>query len=185
MKTCYQTQPIRKYVKTGNYLRDLCRDIALSSKFNIFILVCIILNSLCLSITWYGEPEMLVATMEWINIIFTIIYTAEMIIKMISMRKGYFSDGWNKFDFLIVLFAWIGMIATYVFNIKVGALTTVVRAFRILRVLKLIQKAKSLQRILNMFLLAIPELANVGALLFLFLFLFAVLGVFLFSGVKL
>lgn len=38
---------------------------------------------------------------------------------------------------------------------------------------------------MNTFLLAIPELANVGALLFLFLFLFAVLGVFLFSGVKL
>ena len=33
--------------------------------------------------------------------------------------------------------------------------------------------------------MAIPELANVGALLFLFLFLFSVLGVFLFSGVKL
>ena len=33
--------------------------------------------------------------------------------------------------------------------------------------------------------LAIPELINVGALLFLFLFLFTVLGVFLFSEVKL
>ena len=38
---------------------------------------------------------------------------------------------------------------------------------------------------MNTFLLAIPELANVGALLFLFLFLFAVLGVFLFSGIRL
>ena len=66
-----------------------------------------------------------------------------------------------------------------------GALTTVVRAFRILRVLKLIKKAKSLQKIVNTFMLAIPELINVGALLFLFLFLFAVLGVFLFSEVKL
>ena len=42
-----------------------------------------------------------------------------------------------------------------------------------------------MQKILNMFLLAIPELANVGALLFLFLFLFAVLGVFLFAEVRL
>ena len=59
------------------------------------------------------------------------------------------------------------------------------RAFRILRVLKLIRKAKNLHNLLNTFLLAIPELVNVGALLFLFLFLFAVLGVFLFSGIKL
>jgi len=86
---------------------------------------------------------------------------------------------------LIVIFAWVGLISQFVFNINVGPLTTVVRAFRILRVLKLIRKAKNLQKILDTFLLAIPELANVGALLFLFLFLFAVLGVFLFSEIHL
>lgn len=123
--------------------------------------------------------------MEQVNIAFTIIYTLEMIIKLIAFRRLYFKDNWNIFDFLIVVFAWIGFFAAIVFNINVGALTTVVRAFRILRVLKLIRKAKSLQKILNTFLLAIPELANVGALLFLFLFLFAVLGVFLFAEVKL
>lgn len=53
--------------------------------------------------------------MEWINIIFTFIYTIEMIIKLISMKSIYFEDGWNKFDALIVLFAWVGMFAEYVF----------------------------------------------------------------------
>lgn len=86
---------------------------------------------------------------------------------------------------MIVFFAIVGIVSKYGFDINVGALTTVVRAFRILRVLKLIRKAKNLQKILSTFLLAIPELANVGALLFLFLFLFSVLGVFLFSGIKL
>ena len=119
-------------------------DIASSQWFNGFILFCIISNSICLSITWYGEPEALTSTMEVVNIAFTVIYTCEMIIKLIANSKKYFNDGWNIFDFLIVFFAWIGMAATYVFDIKVGALTTVVRAFRILRVLKLIQKAKNL-----------------------------------------
>ena len=123
--------------------------------------------------------------MEIINILFTIVYTIEMIIKLVAYRRKYFLDSWNNFDFLIVFFAWIGFFAQYVFGIRMGALTTVVRAFRILRVLKLIKKAKSLQKIVNTFMLAIPELINVGALLFLFLFLFAVLGVFLFSEIKL
>lgn len=123
--------------------------------------------------------------MEVVNLAFTGIYFIEMIIKLIAYKKTYFMDGWNVFDFLIVIFALIGIVSEQVFNIKVGALSTVVRAFRILRVLKLIRKAKNLQKILNTFLLAIPELANVGALLFLFLFLFAVLGVFLFSDVRL
>ena len=123
--------------------------------------------------------------MEWINIGFTGVYTVEMIIKLIAYKASYYHDGWNNFDFLIVFFAWVGLISQFMFNINVGALTTVVRAFRILRVLKLIRKAKSLKKVLNTFLLAIPELANVGALLFLFLFLFAILGVFLFSEVGL
>ena len=79
--------------------------------------------------------------METINIVFTIIYTVEMVIKLIAFLKHYFDDGWNNFDFLIVLFAWIGFASNKLFDLNVGSLTTVVRAFRILRVLKLIRKA--------------------------------------------
>ena len=181
----YLATPERRFILTGNRVRDYCRKIANSDCFSNTILSCIILNTICLSITWFGEPELLTLVMEIVNIIFTIIYTIEMIIKLIAYKKNYFQDGWNNFDFLIVVFAWIGFVAQYVFGINVGALTTVVRAFRILRVLKLVRKARSLQKIVNTFMLAIPELVNVGALLFLFLFLFAVLGVFLFSDVKL
>ena len=185
MKNCYMEQPKRKYVKTGSRIRDRCNDVAQANSFNIFILVCIIINSICLAVTWYNEPGWLVEVMEAVNLAFTGIYFLEMIIKLIAYKKTYFMDGWNVFDFLIVMFALVGIITQTFFNIQVGALSTVVRAFRILRVLKLIRKAKNLQKILNTFLLAIPELANVGALLFLFLFLFAVLGVFLFSGIRL
>lgn len=185
LQRCYSTSPERRYQKTGNPARDFCRDLALSDRFNNFIMICIILNTICLSITWFGEPELLTIIMEQINIAFTIVYTVEMVIKLIAFKRLYFKDNWNIFDFIIVIFAWIGFFAAIVFNINVGALTTVVRAFRILRVLKLIRKAKNLQKILDTFLLAIPELANVGALLFLFLFLFAVLGVFLFAEVRL
>lgn len=83
-----------------------------------------------------------------------------------------------------MVLAWIGVVSEHILDININILTTM-RAFRILRVLKLIHQAKNLEKILNTFLLAIPELANVGALLFLFLILFGVLGVFLFSGIKL
>lgn len=122
----------------------MCKDIAMNDWFNHFILICIIFNSVCLAITWFGEPDKLVTVMEWINIAFTIIYTIEMIIKMIAFAKQYFDDGWNVFDFLIVFFAWVGLFMEFVFKIEIGALTTVVRAFRILRVLKLIRKARNL-----------------------------------------
>lgn len=60
-----------------------------------------------------------------------------------------------------------------------------VRSFRISRILKIIKRLKELHKIYLTFLVAAPELVNVGALLFLFLYLYSVLGVFLFSEVKL
>ena len=144
MKNCYMEQPKRKYVKTGSKIRDLCNDVAQADSFNAFILLCIIVNSICLAVTWYGEPGELVEVMEIVNLAFTGIYLLEMIIKLIAYKKTYFMDGWNVFDFLIVIFALVGIFTYYVFAIQVGALSTVVRAFRILRVLKLIRKAKNL-----------------------------------------
>lgn len=83
-----------------------------------------------------------------------------------------------------MLSAWIGILLLQVFNINVGSITTIIRSFRIARVLKLIKTAKNLQQIFQTFILAIPELLNVGALLILLLLLFAVLGVSLFAEVK-
>ena len=122
--------------------------------------------------------------LEVLNLIFTVIYTVEMIIKLIGLGKKYFQDGWCVFDFAIVLSAWLGLVLLRVFAINVGSVTTVIRSFRIARVLKLIKQAKNLHQIFQTFILAIPELLNVGALLMLFLFLFAVLGVNLFAEVK-
>ena len=100
------------------------------------------------------------------------------------MGKGYFQDGWCIFDCLIVFSAWIGILLLQVFSIDVGSISTIIRSFRIARVLKLIKSAKNLQQIFQTFILAIPELMNVGALLILFLFLFSVLGVSLFAEIK-
>ena len=153
--------------------------------FEIFIFGCICSNTVVLALSWYGMDQSILDVLEILNYIFTSMYTMEMIIKMIAFGKGYFKDGWCLFDFLIVISAWIGIILLKVFNIDVGSISTIIRSFRIARVLKLIKTAKNLQQIFQTFILAIPELMNVGALLILFLFLFAVLGVSLFAEVKL
>ena len=75
------------------------------------------------------------------------IYTLEMVIKMTAMGKNYFKDNWCLFDFMIVLSAWLGTVLLKVFNIDVGSISTIIRSFRIARVLKLIKTAKNLQKI--------------------------------------
>ena len=58
------------------------------------------------------------------------------------------------------------------------------RVFRIGRVLRLIKMSKSLRIMFNSIIVSIPALANIGALLFLILFFFSILGMGLFAYVK-
>jgi hypothetical protein len=135
--------------------------------------------------SWYDEPERLAPVLERINLVFNIIYTIEFIIKLIGFGSNYFSDGWNNFDLVIVVAAWLGLIANSIPGLDIGSLTTVIRSFRISRIFKIIKKYKNLRILFYTFIGAIPQLTNVGGLLFLLLFLYSVLGVFLFSEVQL
>ena len=117
----------------------------MSKRFDMFILSCIILNTVCLALSWYGRPDNISLVLDLLNYIFTVIYTVEFAIKLIALRKEYFTDGWNVFDFIIVLAAWTGTVALQVFEIDVGPATTIVRSFRISRILKLIGKLPALQ----------------------------------------
>lgn len=181
---CYQQKPWVKFQSTGSQLRDTCYRIIVWPIFDRLIFLCIVLNTVCLALTWYGEPDGLKETLNKINLVFNIIYTVEATIKLLGLGETFFSDGWNNFDLVIVVSAWLGFLAQAV-GINIGAFTTVIRSFRISRVFKIIKKYKSLRILFNTFIGAIPQLTNVGGLLFLFLFLYSVLGVFLFATVKL
>jgi hypothetical protein len=51
--------------------------------------------------------------MEFVNILFSMIFTIEMIIKLLGLRLLYFKDKWNIFDFLIVLASWFDFLARF------------------------------------------------------------------------
>lgn len=146
--------------------------------------MCILINTICLALTWYDEPTYVAGIIAPINLAFNIIYTIEAAIKLIAFGKNYFNDGWNKFDITIVVVAWLGMILNNV-GLNIGASTTVIRSFRISRVFKIIRKYKNLRILFNTFIDAFPQLTNVGALLFLIIFVYSVLGMQIFGKVKL
>ena len=128
---------------------------------------------------------MLVNILESINYFFTGVFTLEAIIKIIGLGfKGYFSKGWNVFDFIIVVISYVTLIIGLTVSGAVGPKqATVARAFRIGRIFRLIKKAKFLRVIFNTIIFTIPSLANVGALMMLLLFIFAILGVYLFATI--
>jgi voltage-dependent calcium channel L type alpha-1D len=158
-----------------------------NSWFDYFILACIILNTILMAINWYGSPNSLENSLEYVNYVFTGIFTLEAIIKLIAFGiRDYFDKGWNIFDFVIVVISYITLIIGLTTDSDFGPKqATVARAFRIGRIFRLITKAKFLRVIFNTIIITLPSLANVGALMILLLFIFSILGVQIFAQVKL
>ena len=145
---CYKSQPLVKFSSTGSVFRDKCHEIATYWLFEHFIFGCIVVNTLCLALTWYDEPEYLEGILQPVNFAFNIAYTIEAGIKLTAFGTDYFRDGWNKFDITIVMAAWLGMLASK-FGLEIGDSTTVIRSFRISRIFKIIKKYKDLRILFN------------------------------------
>lgn len=100
----------------------------------------------------------------------------EAILKLISFGYSYFNSGWNQFDFTILIISIIGVILDFTLNFQMGSSTSVLRSLRIIRVSRLLNKFKSLNIIFHTFIATLPALANIGSLLMLGLYIFAIIG---------
>jgi hypothetical protein len=175
-----------KPLNTSDYKNNLCSKILENKYFEIFIIGCIIVNTIFLALNWYQRPVAVEQALEYANYVFNTIFTIEFIIRISGLGcKRYFIDGWNKFDFAILIGSYIGYFIEAFTSLSVGVQTTILRAFRISRMLRLVKRAKSLNIIFETFLITIPALANIGGLLLLLLYLYSIIGVSLFAPVKL
>lgn len=104
------------------------------------------------------------------------IFTAEVILKLAAEKTKpwrYFQDGWNIFDFSIVAVCFLPLGGSYV---------AVLRLFRLLRVIRLVTVIPKLQLLVTALLRSLPSMFYVCLLLFLLFYVYAVIGVMLFSG---
>ena len=175
-----------KPVKISKYSNNICYKIAESKYFEIFIIIWIIFNTAALAVNWYGRQDSVQNILDIWNYVFSGIFTIEAIIRIVGLGpKKYFTEKWNIFDFIIIIGSYISLIIEQTTSYSLGVQTTILRAFRISRMLRLVKRAKSLNIIFETFLITIPALANIGGLLLLLLYLYSIIGVSLFAEVKL
>ena len=128
------------------------------------------------------------------NFVFTFLYLMEAVLKITAYGRAYFwLTAWNNFDFTLVVTSLMDVgleIASSAtsFDLTNSAIINpaTLRSFKIVRIsrlLRLIRHATRLRILITAFVSALPALFNVGSLLVLLLFVFAVLGVSLFSHV--
>lgn len=133
---------------------------------------------------WNRQPEEITKTLTILNIIFIAIFAFEATAKIIAYGKKYFQNGWNILDLTVVVLGIVGAILDYFLTFDLGSSSSIIRSFRIGRLVRLIKKAKSLNMIFNTLLLTLPALANIGSLLALGIFIFSIIGMNNFAFLK-
>ncbi|XP_041443856.1 voltage-dependent L-type calcium channel subunit alpha-1C isoform X2 [Xenopus laevis] len=98
-----KARPLRRYIPKNQYQYKVWYVVN-STYFEYLMFVLILLNTICLAMQHYGQSCSFKEAMNILNMLFTGLFTVEMILKLIAFKpKGYFSDPWNVFDFLIVI----------------------------------------------------------------------------------
>lgn len=178
-------KPERRSQRPHDKIRAWCYDFIMpgtNPKFNQAITLCILLNSLCAAVVSFGDSDTKTTILEVLNVLFAAVFMLEVVIKCVALKRTYFQDGWNKFDFGIVCGSTVGLILSQ-FVPNISAIAGLVRAFRICRLFRLIKSVKKLRLLFNTMLTAIPSIVNIGSLLFLLFFMYSVGGVQLYSFV--
>jgi len=170
-----------------NAFRIWLKNFTENSYFEGFIYHMIALNSLLLML---DEPvlkdEYQLKTIETMLLVISIIFIAECVSKimvygLIIGPKTYLKDNWNILDFVIVFFSVLTWILELFDSIDIGFMRGF-RALRALRPLRVVSKSEGIKTVVNSLLEAIPALVNVVMIIVMFLLVFGILGVQLFSG---
>ena len=66
-------------------------------------MICIVLNMFQMSLDHDGASPSILSFLQITNYIFTAIFIIEAVLKLSVYRWAYFKDGWNKFDFFVVM----------------------------------------------------------------------------------
>lgn len=152
--------------------------------FDWFITLCILANTIIMSIKYARMDETYENTLEYFNYGFAAIFNFEAFVKIIGYGRSYFYYSWNKFDLSIVIGTDIGLLMNVInMGINISTVATVVRAFRIMRIFRLVKSSQNMRIILDTIAHIMPQVTNIMSLVFLLLFIYSVLGINLFATV--
>uniref|UniRef100_A0A8C7HV62 Voltage-dependent N-type calcium channel subunit alpha n=1 Tax=Oncorhynchus kisutch TaxID=8019 RepID=A0A8C7HV62_ONCKI len=163
-------------------LRFTIRRLVKAQSFYWTVLCLVGLNTLCVAIVHYDQPEWLTYALYLAEFVFLGLFLTEMSMKMYGLGpRNYFHSSFNCFDFGVI----IGSIFEVIWAVvKPGASygISVLRALRLLRIFKVTKYWNSLRNLVVSLLNSMKSIISLLFLLFLFIVVFALLGMQLFGG---
>ncbi|NXX38051.1 SCN4A protein, partial [Tricholaema leucomelas] len=175
LKKLGSKKPQKPIPRPLNAFQRLLFDIVSHKAFDITIVAFICLNMVVMMAE--TNQEGIKSVLNKINYFFVAVFTAECVIKMLALRQYFFTSGWNIFDLAVVVLSSVSIGLSEAF--KAFFSPTLLRIFRLVRIgriLRLIRRARGIRTLLFALLMSLPALFNIGLLLFLVMFIYAIVG---------
>uniref|UniRef100_A0A8C9YJW3 Voltage-dependent L-type calcium channel subunit alpha n=1 Tax=Sander lucioperca TaxID=283035 RepID=A0A8C9YJW3_SANLU len=193
-----KARPLRRYIPKNPYQYKFWYVVN-STGFEYVMFVLIILNTLCLAIQHHGQSHLFNYAMDILNMVFTGVFTVEMILKLIAFKpRNYFADAWNTFDALIVVGSVVDIAITEI-NVNTSndeakptisntedsarISITFFRLFRVMRLVKLLSRGEGIRTLLWTFIKSFQALPYVALLIAMLFFIYAVIGMQVFGKI--
>ena len=100
-----------------------------------------------MALDYEGKPASISIFLQLTNYIFTVVFLAECILKLLVYGWSYFHESWNKFDFFVVCASLIDLGLEFVDDMEdlpIGNIAKILRVLRVLRVVRLASRSKDL-----------------------------------------
>uniref|UniRef100_A0A8B9NPR7 Voltage-dependent L-type calcium channel subunit alpha n=1 Tax=Accipiter nisus TaxID=211598 RepID=A0A8B9NPR7_9AVES len=172
----------RRWRRWNRMFRRKCRDVVKSKFFYWLVILLVALNTLSIASEHHFQPEWLTQVQDNANRVLLALFVAEMLLKMYALGlRQYFMSLFNRFDCFVVC---AGILETIL--VELGTLSplgiSVLRCIRLLRIFKITRYWTSLSNLVASLLNSVRSIASLLLLLFLFIIVFALLGMQLFGG---
>uniref|UniRef100_A0A3Q4G184 Voltage-dependent L-type calcium channel subunit alpha n=1 Tax=Neolamprologus brichardi TaxID=32507 RepID=A0A3Q4G184_NEOBR len=171
-----KARPLRRYIPKNPYQYKFWYVVN-STGFEYVMFVLIILNTLCLAIQHHGQSHLFNYAMDILNMVFTGVFTVEMILKLIAFKpRNYFADAWNTFDALIVVGSVVDIAITEI-NVSNHL------SHMVMRLVKLLSRGEGIRTLLWTFIKSFQALPYVALLIAMLFFIYAVIGMQVFGKI--
>lgn len=146
--------------------------------FELFVISIIIFSALVIGAKTYDISPTTLWFVHLLDWFITFFFLTEITIRFMGEKnkKEFFKHGWNIFDTLIVI--------TSLIPVEDSELAIVGRLIRIFRVLRMVSIIPELKMLLNSFLIALPQLGYIVALMFIIFYIYAAIGSTFFAAIN-
>ncbi|KAM4734849.1 sodium channel protein type 4 subunit alpha B-like [Anableps anableps] len=178
VRKMFPKSPEKAVPRPTNRFQARLFDLVTAPLFEILVLAVICMNLVVMMMETDDLSEHTSVVLIWFVFVIILLYCIEFFLKIIALRRHYFSFGLNILDFVVLIFMIFGLfLADLLEKYFVSpSIFPILRLARISRVLPFFRLGRAIQRLLIGFMMSLPALMNIGLLFFLVVYTYSFVG---------